>query len=166
MDADFNLCPPLKKNENLLIELQRDMPRYYYFVVFFFFFLTFFNHKWVTNRKSPLGGTRGSAAFLQTLNKYVSYCFDASCDQNNVGSAAVLRDQDWNAIGQRGEFWTSCDRGYNGKNSKYLIKCYCGLNEWTHCLTFWGRSFSIYISSFLLLDESNLDIIFILLAGF
>ena len=43
---------------------------------------------------------RGSAAFLQTLNKYVSYCFDASCDQNNVGSAAVLRDQDWNAIGQ------------------------------------------------------------------
>ncbi|KAL0005591.1 hypothetical protein SO802_013152 [Lithocarpus litseifolius] len=53
--------------------------------------------------ESPLGGTRGSAAFLQTLNKYVSYCFDASCDQNNVGSAAVLRDQDWNAIGQRGE---------------------------------------------------------------
>ena len=86
-----------------------------------------------------------SAAFLQTLNKYVSYCFDASCDQNNVGSAAVLRDQDWNAIGQRGEFWTSCDRGYNGKNSKYLIKCYCGLNEWTHCLTFRERSFSVCI---------------------
>ena len=42
--------------------------------------------------------------FFQTLNKYVSYCFDASCDQNNVGSAAVLRDQDWNVIGQRGEF--------------------------------------------------------------
>ena len=92
----------------------------------------------------------------------MSYCFDASCDQNNVGSAVVLRDQDWNAIGQRGEFWTSCEIGYDGKNSKYLIKCYCGLNEWTHCLTFWGRSFSIYIyiSSFLLLDKSNLVIIF------
>ena len=35
-DADFNLCPPLKKNENLLIELQRNMPRYYYFVEFSF----------------------------------------------------------------------------------------------------------------------------------
>ncbi|KAK4596406.1 hypothetical protein RGQ29_014438 [Quercus rubra] len=56
-DADFNLCPPLKKNENLLIELQRNMPS--------------------SGDESPLGGTRGSAAFLQTLNKYVSYCFDA-----------------------------------------------------------------------------------------
>ena len=101
--------------------------------------------------ESPLGGTRGSAAFLQTLNKYVSYCFDASWDQNNVGLAAVLRDQDWNAIGQRGEFWTSCDRGYNGKNSKYLIKCYYGLNEWTHDLTFRERSFSVCIYIYIFL---------------
>ena len=47
--------------------------------------------------ESPLGGTRGSAAFLQTLNKYVSYCFD-------VGSAAVLRDQDWNAMAKEESF--------------------------------------------------------------
>ena len=40
---------------------------------------------------------RGSAAFLQTLNKYVSYCFD-------VGSAAVLRDQDWNAMAKEESF--------------------------------------------------------------
>ena len=121
-DADFNLCPPLKKNENLLIELQRNMPRYYYFVEFFFlnvFLITselqterVTKNEWVhticsSGDESPLGGTRGSAAFLQTLNKYVSYCFDASWDQNNVGLAAVLRDQDWNAIGQRGEFWRS-----------------------------------------------------------
>ena len=42
--------------------------------------------------------------FLQTLNKYVPYCFDASCDQNNVGSAVVLRDQDWNAMAKEESF--------------------------------------------------------------
>ena len=36
--------------------------------------------------------------------QYVSYCFDASCDQNNVGSAAVLRDQDWNAMAKEESF--------------------------------------------------------------
>ena len=160
----FNLCLPLKKTENLLIELQRNMPRYYYFVEFFFLIYILITSELQTERvtknewvhticssgdESPLGGTRGSAAFLQTLNKYVSYCFDASWDQNNVGLAAVLSDQDWNAIGQRGEFWTSCDRGYNGKNSKYLIKCYYGLNEWTHDLTFRERSFSVCIYIYL-----------------
>ena len=34
--------------------------------------------------------------FLQTLNKYVPYCFDASCDQNNAGLAIVLSDQEGN----------------------------------------------------------------------
>ena len=36
--------------------------------------------------------------------QYVSYCFDASCDQNNVGSASVLRDQDWNAMAKEESF--------------------------------------------------------------
>jgi len=107
----------IEENENLLIELQRNMPRYYYFVEIFLkrFLITselqterVTKDEWVhticsSGDESPLGGTRGSAAFLQTQNKYVSYCFHASCDQNNVGPAAVLRVQDWNAIGQRGE---------------------------------------------------------------
>lgn len=139
-DADFNLWPPLKKMRASWLNFKEICQE------------RVTKDEWVhticsSGDESPLGGTRGSASFLRTLNKYVSYCFDASCDQNNVRSAVVLRDQDWNAIGQRGETWTSCDRGY--KNSKYLIKCYYGLNEWTHCLTFWERSFSIYIYIFL-----------------
>ena len=69
MDADFNLCPPLKKDENLLIELQRNMPRYYYFVEIFFFKRFLIISELQTEKMNEF--TRGSAAFLQTNAKEV-----------------------------------------------------------------------------------------------
>ena len=64
---------------------------------------------WATEEKN-----RGSA-WTKPLDQWVKLNFDASCDQNNVGLAVVLKDQDGkgrairrginingNAIGQRG----------------------------------------------------------------
>ena len=68
---------------------------------------------------------RGSA-WTKPLDQLVKLNFDASCDQNNVGLAVVLKDQDGNGRAIR--------RGINinsqmGKHSMYLIKCFYGLNE-------------------------------------
>ena len=59
-------------------------------------------------------------------------------------------------------WWWKFFRRHERKHIKYLIKCYFGLNEWTHSLTLQKSRFDIHI---MVNYSKDYTIVFLLLAG-